>query len=168
MVPIRELKTYSILLADDMTLVREGLAAICDAQPQYRVVGQCGEGSVALRLIETHRPDIAVLDLNLPDLFTLEIVRKVREANLPTRIVVLSTRKDRKTVVEALRAGVNAFLLKSGPSSQLLQAFDQVWTAESTSRLRSNLTRSSVPDARPTRKTHSIRSAPASTRSFRS
>ena len=126
MVPIRELKTYSILLADDMTLVREGLAAICDAQPQYRVVGQCGEGSVALRLIETHRPDIAVLDLNLPDLFTLEIVRKVREANLPTRIVVLSTRKDRKTVVEALRAGVNAFLLKSGPSSQLLQAFDQV------------------------------------------
>jgi DNA-binding NarL/FixJ family response regulator len=81
---------------------------------------------VALRIIETQRPDIAVLDLNLSDLFTLEIVRRVKEANLPTRIVVLSTRKDRKTVVEALRAGVNAFLLKSGPSNQLLEAFDQV------------------------------------------
>jgi DNA-binding NarL/FixJ family response regulator len=126
MVPIRELKTYSILLADDLTLVREGLAAICQGQPQYRVVGQCSEGAVALRLIETQRPDIAVLDLNLSDLFTLEIVRKVREANLPTRIVVLSTRKDRKTVVESLRAGVNAFLLKSGPSTQLLEAFDQI------------------------------------------
>jgi DNA-binding NarL/FixJ family response regulator len=126
MVPIRELKTYSILLADDLTLVREGLAAICQAQPQYRVVGQCSEGGAALRLIETQRPDIAVLDLNLPDLFTLEIVRKVREAKLPTKIVVLSTRKDRKTVVEALRSGVNAFLLKSGPSSQLLEAFDQI------------------------------------------
>jgi DNA-binding NarL/FixJ family response regulator len=126
MVPIREPKTYSILLADDLTLVREGLAALCESQPHLRVVGQCSEGAVALRIIEEQRPDIAVLDLNLPDLYTLEIVRRVKEANLPTRIVVLSTRKDRKTVVEALRCGVNAFLLKSGPSNQLLEAFDQI------------------------------------------
>ena len=126
MVPIREPKTYSILLADDMTLVREGLAALCDAQPHYKVMSQCSEGAVALRIIETQKPDIAVLDLNLPDLFALEIARRVKEARLPTRVVVLSTRKDRKTVVEALRAGVNAFLLKSGPSNQLLEAFDQI------------------------------------------
>src|SRR5579871_1303847 len=126
MVPIREPKTYSILLADDLTLVREGLAALCDSQPGFRVIGQCSEGVVALRMIETQRPDIAVLDLNLPDLFTLEIVRRVKEANIPTKIVVLSTRKDRKTVVDALRCGVNAFLLKSGPSNQLLEAFEQI------------------------------------------
>ena len=126
MVPIREIKTYSVLLADDLTLVREGLAALCQATPQYRVVGQCAEGATALRMIETQRPDIAVLDLGLSDLYTLEIVRKVREGNIPTRVVVLSTRKDRKTVVEALRCGVNAFLLKSDPSAQLLDAFDQV------------------------------------------
>jgi DNA-binding NarL/FixJ family response regulator len=116
MVPIREPKTYSILLADDLTLVREGLAALCDAQPQFKVVGQCAQGTAALRLIETQQPDIAVLDLNLPDLFTLEIVRRVREADLPTKIVVLSTRRDRKTVVEALRCGVSAFLLKQASS----------------------------------------------------
>ncbi len=126
MVPIREPKTYSILLADDLTLVREGLAALCESQPHLRVVEQCSEGAVALRIIEAQRPDIAVLDLNLPDLYTLEIVRRVKEANLPTRIVVLSTRKDRKTVVEALRCGVNAFLLKSAPSHQLLEAFGQI------------------------------------------
>src|SRR6266849_7028432 len=126
MVPIRVPKTYSILLADDLTLVREGLAALCEAQAQFRVVGQCSEGVVALRLIQSQRPDIAVLDMNLPDLFTLEIVKRVKEANLPTKIVVLSTRRDRKTVVEALRSGVSAFLLKSGPSHQLLEAFDQI------------------------------------------
>jgi DNA-binding NarL/FixJ family response regulator len=126
MVPIRETKTYSILLADDLTLVREGLAALCEAQPKYKVVGQCSEGATALRLIEETRPDLAVLDLNLPDLFALEIVRRVREAALPTKLVVLSTRKDRKTVVEALRCGVSAFLLKSASSSQLLEAFEQV------------------------------------------
>ena len=126
MVPVREPKTYSILLADDLTLVREGLAALCQGQPAYRVVGECSEGSTALRLILSQRPDIAVLDLNLSDLHTLELVRRVREANLSTRIVILSTRRDRKTVVEALRCGVNGFLLKSAPWNQLMEAFDQV------------------------------------------
>ena len=126
MVPIREPKTYSILLADELTLVREGLAALCEAQARFHVVGQCSSGAAALRSIETRRPDIAVLDLNLPDLFTLEIVRRVREADLPTKIAVLSTRRDRKTVVEALRSGVNAFLLKSGPANHLLEAFEQI------------------------------------------
>jgi DNA-binding NarL/FixJ family response regulator len=126
MVPIREPKTYSILLADELTLVREGVAALCEAQTQFRVVGQCSAGAVALKMIEAQRPDIAVLDLNLPDLFALEIVRRVKEANLPTKLVILSTRRDRKTVVEALRCGVSAFLLKSGPSNQLLEAFEQI------------------------------------------
>jgi DNA-binding NarL/FixJ family response regulator len=126
MVPIRERKPYSILLADDLTLVREGLAALCAAHSQFKVVGQCSEGSTALRLIESQRPDLAVLDLNLPDLFTMEIVRRVREANLPTKIVVLSVRRDRKTVVEALRGGVSGFLLKTAPSSELVEALEQV------------------------------------------
>ena len=63
--------------------------------------------------------------MSLPDLFTLEIVRIVRLAQIPTRLVVLSARKDRKTVVEALRSGVNAFLLKSGPARQFTDAFEQ-------------------------------------------
>jgi len=124
--PIREPQTYSILLADDLTLVREGLAALCNATPQYKVIGQCSQGAVALRMIETEQPDVAVLDLNLTDLFTLEIVRRVREAGYKTKIIVLSTRGDRKTVVEALRCGVSGFLLKTAPSAQLLEAFQQV------------------------------------------
>lgn len=126
MVPIREPKRYSILLADELTLVREGLAALCEAQAQFRVVGQCSEGAVALRMIEEKRPDIAVLDLHLSDLFTLEVVRRVNAANYGTKMVILSTRRDRKTVVEALRCGVSAFLLKSGPAHQLLEAFEQI------------------------------------------
>jgi DNA-binding NarL/FixJ family response regulator len=102
------------------------LAALCEAQPHLHVVGQCSEGATALRMVEEYRPDIAVLDLNLPDLFTLEVVRRIREGNLPTKIAVLSTRRDRKTVVEALRCGVSAFLLKSGPSYQLIEAFGQI------------------------------------------
>ena len=64
--------------------------------------------------------------MNLVDLFALEIVRRVRDAGLRTKIIVLSTRRDRKTVVEALRCGVNGFLLKSAPATQMLEAFEQV------------------------------------------
>jgi len=77
-------------------------------------------------VIESEKPDIAILDLNLRDLPTLEIVRRLREAQSQTRIVILSTRSDRKTVVEALRLGANAFLLKSDPTNYLLEAFDQI------------------------------------------
>ncbi len=125
MLPARAPKIYSILLAHPLTLVREGLAALCQAQPEYQIVEQCSDGATALRLIKSRRPDIAVLDLNLPDVFTLEGVRKLRLAQAETRIVILSGRKDRKTVVEALRSGVNAFLLKSDPAHHLMQAFEQ-------------------------------------------
>ena len=125
-VPAGEPAAVSILLADDLTLFREALAAVCDASRRYRVIGQCADGAMALRLIQTLRPDVALLDLNLQDLFALEVVRRVREDNLPTRMVVLSTRHDSKTVVEALRAGASGFLLKSGPVSHLLDAFEQV------------------------------------------
>ena len=130
MVPVREPKTYTILLADELTLVREGLAALCEAerfaQPLFRVIEQCSDGASALKLIEERRPDIAVLDLNLPNLFTLEVVRRLRETESRTKLIVLSTRRDRKTVVDALRCGVSGFLLKSAPSQQLLEAFAQI------------------------------------------
>ncbi|MGH9665110.1 MAG: response regulator [Bryobacteraceae bacterium] len=125
-VPAGELAAASILLADDMTLFREALVALCESGARFRVVAQCSDGTTALRLIQELRPDIALLDLNLQDLFALEIVRRVREENSPTRTVVLSTRRDSKMVVEALRAGASGFLLKSGPASQLLEAFAQI------------------------------------------
>ena len=102
MVPARSPKTYSIVLAHALTLVREGLAALCQTYPRYSVVAQCAEGAAALRLIQSQKPDIAVLDVDLPNLFTLEIVRKLRAARISTRVVVLSGRKDRKSVVKIL------------------------------------------------------------------
>ncbi len=119
-------KSNSILVAYDVALVREGLAALCQAQAQYEVVRQCSEGDTALRLIESDKPDIAVLDLNLSEMSALEILRRLRGAQIQTRIVILSPHNERKFVLEALRFGANALILKSDPANHLFEAFNQI------------------------------------------
>jgi DNA-binding NarL/FixJ family response regulator len=111
-----------LVLADEMVLVREGLASICKSAAHCDVVGQCSDGLTAIQQIRDLKPDIALLDWNLPSLFPLEVARQVRLEGLPTKIGVISSRTDRKTVLEALRSGVSAFLLKSGSSEQLADA----------------------------------------------
>jgi DNA-binding NarL/FixJ family response regulator len=115
-------KTISIVLADDHSIVREGLAAFCDAQPELHIVGQCSDGLAAVELIKSLTPDFAILDLHMPKLHGLEVIRKVREASSPSRLVVLSISRDEKMVLEALRAGANGYLLKDGPARHLLDA----------------------------------------------
>jgi DNA-binding NarL/FixJ family response regulator len=112
----------SALVADSLPLVREGLVVLCESSGLVRVVGQAGDGREALRMICSLLPDIALLDLYLPDLHTLEVVHQARQMSEHTRLILLSTRADRKTVIEALRWGAHGFVLKSGPSTQLFEA----------------------------------------------
>jgi len=117
---------YTVLVADDLRLVRDGIARICESSGEFRVTEQCGDGAAALQLLQTRRHDLAVLDVNLPKLFTLEAIRRIRELNVATRILVLSTRGDRKLVLEALRAGASGFLLKTASEDHLLDALHQI------------------------------------------
>jgi DNA-binding NarL/FixJ family response regulator len=118
----------SILLADDLSLVRQGIALLCETSPQFVVLEQCSDGATALQRILELQPDLAILDLNIPRLFSLEIVRKLRELDIPIKILLLSSRSDRKLVLEALRVGVNGFLLKSGTVRNLQDALQQIMT----------------------------------------
>jgi DNA-binding NarL/FixJ family response regulator len=118
--------TITILLAEELALVRAGIAHVCDFADGYNVIAQCGDGESAINGIMLHRPDIAVIDIQIPKLFSLEVVRKTREAGIPTRFVILAQRGDRRTALEALRAGANAFLLKSSPASQLIECLRTV------------------------------------------
>ena len=100
----------------------------CATESCLAVIGQYGSGSAALRAIHEIEPDFALLDLNLTDLHALEIVRQVRIAGLRTRTILLSMRRDRKTVLETLRCGASGYVLKSNPSSELFEAFRHIDT----------------------------------------
>jgi DNA-binding NarL/FixJ family response regulator len=118
-------QTVDILLADELTLVREGLSALCNSIDGFHVVSQVGSAVGALQEIERLQPALALLDLGLSDLAATEVIRRVRERNLPTRCAVFSTRKDRKTVLEVLRAGACGYLLKSSTAEQMADALGQ-------------------------------------------
>jgi DNA-binding NarL/FixJ family response regulator len=121
-----ETKKSAIVVADELTLLCEGIAAICERSSRFRVVGQCRDGLTAVKLITSLKPVIALLDLNLPRLYGAAVIQKVRQSGSPSKFLVISTQHDRKTVVDTLRAGANGFLLKSDPAPRLLEALEFV------------------------------------------
>ena len=119
-------KKHTILLAEELAMVREGIASLCEANGSFRVAGQCADGVAALELLQTFLPDVAVIDFNLPKLFSLELVRRMKESGAPTRFMILAAKGDRKMALEALRSGANGFVLKSAGGDLLLDALHQV------------------------------------------
>jgi DNA-binding NarL/FixJ family response regulator/TolA-binding protein len=116
----------TILLADEDALRRDGLAAVLRGASQFEVVAQCPDGEAALEQIRKLRPDVAVVDLNLPRLHGIELVRRVRSETLGTKVVILSSTADDDIIREVVRAGGDAYLLKNGPARHLIDAISYV------------------------------------------
>jgi DNA-binding NarL/FixJ family response regulator len=116
----------TILLADEDALRRDGLAAVLNGNPLFDVVAQCQDGEAALSRIRQLRPDVAVVDLNLPKLHGIELVRRVRAEVPGTKIVILSGSSDNDIIREVVRAGGDAYLLKNGPARHLIDAISYV------------------------------------------
>jgi DNA-binding NarL/FixJ family response regulator len=115
----------TVVLADDHAIVREGFAALC-ASKGMRILGECSDGPAAFEMISNLKPDIAILDLHMPGMTGIEVIRKLRGAGCAAKLMILSISRDEATVMEALRAGADAYLLKDGPSRHLLDALNFV------------------------------------------
>jgi len=120
-----EPRETTVVLADDHVIVREGIAALCAASG-IRVLGQASDGAAAMEMITALQPDFAVLDLHMPGMGGVEAIRRLRAANCTAKLMVLSISRDEATVMEALRAGADAYLLKDGPARHLLDAISFV------------------------------------------
>ncbi len=105
---------------------RDGLAAVLQGASQFEVVAQCPDGETAIDQIRRLRPDVAVIDLNLPRVHGIELVRRVRSEALGTKIVILSGTADDEIVREVVRAGGDGYLLKNGPARHLIDAISYV------------------------------------------
>jgi DNA-binding NarL/FixJ family response regulator len=110
-----------VLLADDQDLVREGLRTIIHTQEDMEVIAEASNGKEAVRLARQHRPDVAVMDVRMPELDGIQATRQLTRGDGP-RVLVLTTFDLDEYVYEAMRAGATGFALKSAPRHQLLAA----------------------------------------------
>src|SRR3984885_8767803 len=119
-------KAVTLVLADDHGIVREGIAAFCNARPDLRILGQSSDGAEAMELILALKPDFAVLDLNMPKLTGLEVIRRLRAAKSETKLIVLSISREENVIREIFRSGANGYLLKDGPARHLFDAINYI------------------------------------------
>jgi DNA-binding NarL/FixJ family response regulator len=111
-----------VLIVDDHPLFRTGLRQVIEADGRFELVGEAGDGEVAWKLIQEKKPDVAVLDVNLPGLTGLEIARKLQEKKSRTRVIILTMLKEEELINRALDFGVNGFVLKENAVADILEA----------------------------------------------
>ncbi len=113
-------------MAEDSALLRDGIACLCESSGRFHVLAAVADGEAALNSIRTHKPQLAVMGLSLTRLFAIEAVNKIREEVLDTRIIILSPRTDRKTVIEVLRSGAQGYFVSTTGGRALLECLDRV------------------------------------------
>ena len=115
-----------ILIADDHPIVRDGLNAVINDQPDMAVVGEAGNGKEAVELAQQHRPDVMLIDLRMPQMNGLEAVKAIRLEWPEARIIILTTYDGDEDIYRALQAGAQAYLLKGMPRAELLDTIRAV------------------------------------------
>ena len=134
------MNSIKIVLADGHHLVRQGIRALLETEPDFRVVGEAGTGLEACRLVEDLKPDVLLVDLRMPNLNGLEVTRQVTQRKTQTRVVILTIYDNEAYVLEALKNGAAGYLLKDCTATDLVNAVHEVaaggrYLSESVSRL---------------------------------
>jgi DNA-binding NarL/FixJ family response regulator len=111
-----------ILLADDHPVVRDGLAAILETQADFQVIGGAGDGSEALAMAANLAPDVMLLDLEMPEMSGVEVVRRLKDVRPQVRVIVFTAFDTDERIVDAVRAGVQGYLLKGAPREEIFNA----------------------------------------------
>lgn len=123
-------RPVSVVVADDQSLVRMGLRLVLEGDDAVRVVGEAGDGASAVERCRELRPDVALLDVQMPRATGLQATARILESSPHTRVIILTTFDLDEYVYDALRAGASGFLLKDAAPAELLSAVHAVAAGE--------------------------------------
>jgi len=120
----------NLLLADDHAVVRAGLRALLEAEPDIRVVGEANDGQEAIARAEELRPDIVLLDISMPGMSGLEAAKEIKKAHSRMKILILTMHEDKAYLDECLRAGASGYVVKKAADTELVAAIRAVHRGE--------------------------------------
>jgi len=120
------MRPIKILVVDDHPIMRVGIQAILNAQPDFQVIAQAGTAAEAVRIFAEQRPDLTLMDLRLPDRSGVEAIREIRKLSPNAKIIVLTTYEGDEDIHQALAAGAQGYLIKGMPHDVLVKALYKV------------------------------------------
>ncbi len=115
-------RTITIFLADDHTIVRQGLASLLEGEPRFKVIGQAENGRQAVSMVEELKPEIVIMDISMPLLNGIEATRLIKKSRPQTKVIILSMHTHDRYISELINLGVSGYLLKDSTGSDIIQA----------------------------------------------
>jgi DNA-binding NarL/FixJ family response regulator len=115
-----------IVIAEDHTILREGLRSLLSADPNFEIVGEAEDGREAIRCVEKLKPDLILTDLSMPRMNGMEAIKEIRRISPVTKILVLTVHKAEEYILSTFRAGANGYLLKDSTHAELVMAVKKV------------------------------------------
>ncbi len=122
---------HRIVLAEDHTIIREGLRMLLSSANEYEIVGEASNGLEAISMVEEFKPDIVLMDISMPKMNGLEAIREIKATNQQVKILVLTVHKTEENVLAAFEAGADGYVLKYADKEELLLAIKSVCGGES-------------------------------------
>ena len=124
------MKKIKVLIADDHTIVREGIRSLLEAREDIEVVGEASTGTEAIEKTEALKPDVAIIDISMPILNGLEATLRIKKNVPQCKVLVLTMHENKESVRQVLRAGASGYLVKKSAASQLFDAIHAVFKGE--------------------------------------
>lgn len=119
-----------VLIADDHSIIREGLRQLLELDEDIKVIGEAVDGLECIDKIQTLRPDVVLLDINMPNLNGIQVLEHLRNNNIKTRVLVLTIHNEIEYLIRAVEIGVGGYLLKDSDSAVLRKAIKTVYAGE--------------------------------------
>ena len=119
--------SITVFLADDHAVVRDGLRYLLEAQPDIKVIGDAGDGREAVRLVAELEPDVALVDITMPELNGVDATLQIRDVCPSTKVIILSMHANTRHIARALQAGAQGYLVKESAGIEVVKAVRTVY-----------------------------------------
>jgi DNA-binding NarL/FixJ family response regulator len=117
---------YHVVIAEDYTILREGLRALLSSNPDFEIVGEAADGREAIQCVERLKPNLVLMDLSMPRMNGMDAIREIKKRSTSTKVLVLTVHKTEEYILETLKAGADGYVLKDSTQVELMMAIKSV------------------------------------------